>query len=261
MFILSMQPDNLAHDADDDSVTRSLEAYLLWLFGYIMFNNSHGAYVDRVLVPYAQEIAEAAVEEMPQYSWGSAVLAATYRGLCKASVQNKHNAILTGCPILLQLWSYERIAIGRPLVDHSPYELDMYGDTEDDRPTMGTLWYARQKRWAHVQSRRAYPEFVAEFDRLTPEDVMWEPYSELAINTRAPIGISSVCFQDQAFWMTTTTLVYDVYIEAHCPDRVKRQFGQRQLYPVPSALDRVERHDHSLSRTGQPFSNMWVTRV
>ena len=93
-----------AHDADDDSVTRSLEAYLLWLFGYIMFNNSHRAYVDRVLVPYTQEIAEAAVEEMAQYSWGSAVLAVTYRGFCKASVQNKHNAIFTGCPILLQLW-------------------------------------------------------------------------------------------------------------------------------------------------------------
>ena len=35
-----MQPNNLAHDADEDRVTRSLEAYLLWLFGYIMFNNS-----------------------------------------------------------------------------------------------------------------------------------------------------------------------------------------------------------------------------
>ena len=111
-----------------------------------MFNNSHGAYVDRVLVPYVQEIVEAAVEEMPQYSWGSAVLVATYHGLCKASVQNKHNAILTGCPILLQLWSYERIAIGRPIIDHSPYEPDIYGDTEDDSPTMGTLWYARQVR-------------------------------------------------------------------------------------------------------------------
>ena len=65
------------------------------------------------------------------------VLAATYRGLCKASVQNKHNAILTGCLILLQLWSYERITIGRPLVDHSPYELDMNGDTEDVRPPWG----------------------------------------------------------------------------------------------------------------------------
>ena len=86
-----------------------------------------------------------------------------------------------------------------------------------------------QKRWAHVQSRRAYPDFVADFDRLTPEDVVWEPYSELAINTRAPIGISSVCFQDQALWMTTTALVYDVYIEAHCPDRVRRQFGQNTV--------------------------------
>ena len=84
-----------------------------------MFNNSHGAYVDRVLVPYAQEIAEAAVEEMPQYSWSSAVLVATYRGLYKASVQNKHNAIFTGCPILLQLWLYERIAIGHNLTKNA----------------------------------------------------------------------------------------------------------------------------------------------
>ena len=83
-----------------------------------------------------------------------------------------------------------------------------------------------QKSWAHVQSWRSYPEFVAEFDRLTPEDVVWEPYSQLAINTRAPFGISSVCSQDQGLWMTTTSLVYDVYIEAHCPDRVRRQFGQ-----------------------------------
>ena len=37
-----LQPDLLAADADEYSVTRSLEAYLLWLFGYIMFNNSHG---------------------------------------------------------------------------------------------------------------------------------------------------------------------------------------------------------------------------
>src|SRR6185503_16793264 len=67
---------------------------------------------------------------------------ASARHRCKISTMQ----ILAGCPILLQLWSYERIAIGRPLVDHSPYELDMYGDTEDDRPTMLTLWYARQVR-------------------------------------------------------------------------------------------------------------------
>ncbi|XP_039792955.1 uncharacterized protein LOC120658884 [Panicum virgatum] len=61
--------------------------------------------------------------------------------------------------------------------------------------------------------------------------------------------------------MTTATLVYDVAVESHCPDRVMRQFGRRQSFPVSSALDRVQRHDHSLSRAGHPFSTMWVTRL
>ena len=43
----------LDEDADDDSVSRSLEVYLLWLFGYVMFNNGHGNSVDKILVPYA----------------------------------------------------------------------------------------------------------------------------------------------------------------------------------------------------------------
>ena len=45
---------SLLTDADEYSVTRSLEAYLLCLFGNIMFNNS----VDRILLPYAWEIAD-----------------------------------------------------------------------------------------------------------------------------------------------------------------------------------------------------------
>ena len=73
------------------------------------------------------------------YSWGSAVLAATYCGLCDACQKSEENAVLTGCPLLLQLWSYERIAIGRPIVDQSPYGLDMYGDLLAEGPTMGSL--------------------------------------------------------------------------------------------------------------------------
>ena len=82
-----MQPALLAADADEYSVTRSLEAYLLWLFGYIMFNNTHGNSVDRILLPYAREIADGD-EDVPPYSWGEAVLAATYRGLCDGCMVN-----------------------------------------------------------------------------------------------------------------------------------------------------------------------------
>ena len=63
-----MQHALLAADADEYSVTRSLEPYLLWLFGYIMFNNTHGNSVDRILLPYAREIADGD-KDVPPYSW------------------------------------------------------------------------------------------------------------------------------------------------------------------------------------------------
>src|SRR5579883_1484690 len=134
----------LAEDAGKDSVSRSLEAYLLWLFGYVMFNNAQGTSVDKVLMPYAQEIANAGEEDILLRSWGSAVLAATYHGLCVACTKTDANALLTRCPLLVQLWAYERFAIGRPTIDHSPYEQDLYGEEEDERPTMGTMWMSRE---------------------------------------------------------------------------------------------------------------------
>ena len=42
-----------------------------------------------------------------------------------------------------------------------------------------------QRFWAHAQVRCAYPEVVLELDMLTPEDVVWEPYSPEAVATRA----------------------------------------------------------------------------
>ena len=79
---------------------------------------------------------------------------------------------------------------------------------------------------------------------LTPEDVVWEPYSPETVATRAPAGLSSHCSANVGQWLTTSVLVYDIAVEPYCPWRVMRQFGQRQEFPVPSALERVSRHDH-----------------
>jgi len=132
----------LADDADDYSVSRSLEAYLLWLLGNIMFCNGHGNSVDKILLVYAREIADAEAEEdVPSWSWGSAVRASTYHSLCEACTKTETNAMITGCPLLLMLWAYERIAVGRPLVSLAPYELALYEDHHEDTwPTMGTIW-------------------------------------------------------------------------------------------------------------------------
>ena len=74
---------------------------------------------------------------------------------------------------------------------------------------------------------------------LTPEDVVWEPYSPEAVATHALVGLSSHCSANASLWLTTAVLVYDIAVEAYFPWRVRRQLGQRQEFPVPTALERV----------------------
>ena len=130
---------------DIDEVFVSMEAYLLWLFGWVMFCNAHGNACDKLLIPYAQQIADAEEGEVPLWSWGSAVLAATYCGLCQACLKNGESSIFTSCPIFLQIWSDEHFTIDRPVIDVSPYEDEMYGAWEpEDASTMRSMWTGRR---------------------------------------------------------------------------------------------------------------------
>jgi hypothetical protein len=51
--------------------------------------------------------------------------------------------------------------------------------------------------YAHDQTKRAYKDFVGQFDAFTDTDVRWTPYSEEAVVARAPQGLSTLCFRDQ----------------------------------------------------------------
>lgn len=135
----------MREDADEDTVSLHLEAYVLWLLGWVLFCNSQGSSCPKHLIPYARAVATAPLEEMPQFSWGSAVLAATYRGLCTGCLKvSSAEPIFVGCPLLLQLWSYERFPVGRPIVDTSPYGLLPPDHDDRDLPTMGSMWCLRK---------------------------------------------------------------------------------------------------------------------
>lgn len=143
-------------DADEATVARHLEAYLMWLFGWVMFCCSQGNSMPKHLLPYAREIADAPLDDVPQFSWGSAVLAATYRGLCAGCTKvSSSEPILVGCPLLLQLWSYEHFPIGWLLINLGPYR-EVSPDHDDvDRPTMGSLWCLRKVRSFRVMVNNA----------------------------------------------------------------------------------------------------------
>ena len=122
----------------------------MWLFGWVLFTSSHHDTVDKHFVHYAVQIAYSPLEAIPQHSWGSAVLAATYRALCDACTRRTRTGTLAGCPLLVMLWSFGRFDIGRPtLASYEAYEdlhyaFDEVGVPDElDAPTMGTLWLSR----------------------------------------------------------------------------------------------------------------------
>jgi hypothetical protein len=97
------------------------------------------------MILWAQRIADAPLEQMPQISWGSVVLAATYRGLCSAVTRPaSREAILLGCPLPLQMWIHEWFDISQPRADLSEYEPLADGTDPADLPTMGSLWCLRK---------------------------------------------------------------------------------------------------------------------
>ncbi|KAK1630167.1 hypothetical protein QYE76_004482 [Lolium multiflorum] len=233
-------------------ITRSLEAYLMWLLGKTMFTDNHGNTISARYIPIAQEIAEATeAEHITQRSWGSAVLAATYRGMCKGCQLTSHGSGIIGCPLLLQLWSWTRFPIGRPEIGGGSWPPDeLYDAYRIDMPTFGSIWTSRKRHFGHNQLRNCYPAFTEQFDLLLESDVSWEPYSEDHRDEAYPGGISLMCTRDWAYWMTKAKIIFDIFVEEMSQQRVMRQFGMRQLIEPPPHTVPLPPRVHAYNRKG-----------
>jgi hypothetical protein len=107
-----VQTDYLADDAEQETVDRFFEAYLLWLLGFVLFCSSQSDAVTRYLIPHAWRITDVPLDVVPQISWGNSVIASAYRGLCSGVSKGcAAEPILLGCPLLLQLWYHERLRL------------------------------------------------------------------------------------------------------------------------------------------------------
>jgi hypothetical protein len=115
----------------------------MWLFGKIMFIESYGDTISAGFIPIALEIANAVTpDDITPRSWGSTLLAKMYRAMCISCRKSKPRSALLGCPLFLQLWSWERFAIGRPNINVSePFPADEMEDPNGiDMPTIAILW-------------------------------------------------------------------------------------------------------------------------
>jgi hypothetical protein len=218
--------------ADPETRKIYLFAYLLWLLG-TMFPNSHGDVVHPSLIYYAQNIVDESLPLEPKYSFGSAMIAHTYRGLCDATQKSSYT---TKHPLLcvpyefLQLWSLEYLPVGRPTITNpiTPY------DCGEGNVTMSSRWTHARKKWATDIAQGCYPVYHEQFELLSEFHIRWNPWTEQDIQMvfgcqRLPVE----CVRDSGFWLTRCNVLCLWFVEAYNPERVMRQFGLYQAIPPP----------------------------
>lgn len=100
-------PTEQPGEPTEEQVRQYTRAYILDLFGTIVFANSSG---DSVPAMYLQFLDN--LDAPIQYNWGGAVLALLYRNLCVAVERRTRS--MWGPTLLLQHWCWSRLPTGRP---------------------------------------------------------------------------------------------------------------------------------------------------
>ena len=86
----------LAPNADEATLERSTRGFILALMGSFLFADKKRVHVHLCFLPLLRYLTHNAT-----YSWGGAVLAHTYRELCRASLDRRRG--ISGCITLIQV--------------------------------------------------------------------------------------------------------------------------------------------------------------
>lgn len=233
------------------TLRKHLFAYVLYLFA-MMFPSTHGDVVLPGLIKIAEEIVDTPLPPNNTYSFGSAMLAHTYRGLCDGTgriTSTTKGHVLAVSYEFLQLWSWEYLPVGRPEIvdDIHPYNL---GQGEYGPLTWGSRWTHATKRWATNVVRGCYPEYHQQFELLEESSITWNPWTIAHMESVWGIQpITADCTRDFGFWMTRCNLLFMWMVEPYNPERVMRQFGLFQEVPPPLPR-RVDDRTHALDNKG-----------
>ncbi|KAI3704099.1 hypothetical protein L1987_74312 [Smallanthus sonchifolius] len=160
------------------------------------------------------------IELAGRYSWGAATLSFLYRALGNASLRSQ--STISGCLTLLQCWSYFRLNIGRPRLNHDPIH---------DRFPFVFRWKGKH---TGPTANRDVAFYRKALDSLKPSEVEWCPYINIS-DALLPEDIRD----NLILGRSNTMLICFDKAERHLPDRCLRQFGMRQ--PIPLDVQQWER--------------------
>ncbi|KAK1325314.1 hypothetical protein QJS10_CPA01g01878 [Acorus calamus] len=208
-------------EMDEVIMQQYARAYLLFVLGCTIFADGTGNKIHGCWLYLLSDFDEAG-----RYSWGSAALAHLYRALYRGSVLGQRtSAGSAGFFALLQLWSWERLHVGRPTLQEEDFVLG-------DRP-LGARWNIFQR---FDENTRVLMWYRAQLDYQDQSQVVWQPY------VGKYESLPPVCRDHHMMWLARVPLICFDIVEMHLPDRVARQFGWHQDIPADvEDIDRVNR--------------------
>ncbi|XP_028557082.1 serine/threonine-protein phosphatase 7 long form homolog [Dendrobium catenatum] len=143
---------------------RHVRAYILFMIGCFLISDTSRSHVSLQWLPLLAD-----VDSFSRMSIGGAVLAHLYRELCHATRPTR--TYIAGCVTLLQVWSWERLYIGRPTL-RVPQIIDLAG-----RP-LGCRWAEDRIRELPAGNTMTYRD---EFDGLRMSQVIMTPYNHTVL--------------------------------------------------------------------------------
>lgn len=166
-------------ERDDESFVRT---FLLYCFGTLLFPTANGKVDSRYLSLFQD------LDNVSCFAWGAAVLEDLHD--CLSQRKSKKTNFIGGCLILLQIWCYEHIVMGRPKLLECPST------------------FPRVCRWE--SSGRQYltsSQFAIKFEELEHTQILWrlQPTSE-----ELQVDIIREITQE---WYSTTTMEQPVDVD------------------------------------------------
>ncbi|KAL9671591.1 hypothetical protein QQ045_009161 [Rhodiola kirilowii] len=249
-------------DATELDIQRYARAYILLMLGSSLLPDSSGSEISLYYLPLRADL-----DSLSCYSWGATVSAYIYRSLC-ITCESKHTQ-LTRCAILLQLWAWEHLTIGRPrklAVSALPPGADVDPML---RPTLGYKWNVH-KSYLHT-SHQVLKLLRDLLDRQKANDVIWTPFTYEILDTLNPMcvaGIDSwkaevplICFHI-AEWDYPSYLDVDVesiHIDSDSDEDIQLpqatgEVGPSQVTQAESQRISVRRASTRIRKITQPFT-------
>uniref|UniRef100_A0A8I6XMZ0 Aminotransferase-like plant mobile domain-containing protein n=1 Tax=Hordeum vulgare subsp. vulgare TaxID=112509 RepID=A0A8I6XMZ0_HORVV len=149
-------------DTDDEVIQRYARVYMWYVISRTIFADGTGKNA-----PWMWLKALTVFDN--KFSWGLAALAYLYRQLDDACRRKTKDGGVGGCMLLLSVWSWERLPVGRPKSSK--------WNTWDDHgnPVRQPTWAYKWDLVSEVASEvnLLYKQYTNEMDSLTPEQVRW----------------------------------------------------------------------------------------